>query len=755
MPVPTILTPAFKVFTSNNVESQPSVFASADGRFGVFWSAAVGSENDVRGYVYAGGAIGSDGIGRVNPTDVQGVATSASEVNPSADFNLQSNVVFAYEKVVNGERDIYFNSRSRLADGSYLTTISSELVNSSATAGGQFQPKIAATPVSGFAIAWEDANTTRVNVQVYGPGGFKTGAINSFVANANQMVDSNEIDIFASFDGDFIVSYIGEYNFGPRSCFSVVTTLGSATYQNVFVSSNYTTTASYNVAVARNNVGVSCFAFNEGTDTVIRTFGQLYLPITSNVVLSNASNTGESPRVTALLDGRFLVIYSSTGSGPLVGQIVGVTGILDGNSFVISPTGYQGDLETLADGRVMISWREGGTGNGDIYAAIYDPREAGVELFGTGTDDNYVGSNFADTIEGAGGKDTILAGQGNDVVRAGSGADLVYGGTGNNTIDGGADADIIVGGSGNELLQGGGGPARDTIYGEGGDDRIYAATLAAPALANAQGVLVGGAGNDSLYGSVGADYLYGGADDDSLEGGGGIDVLIGESGSDTMRGGDGNDVFYSGVGTNSMFGDAGDDVFLSEGSADFIEGGSDHNYYYRYAAGSVQITGGAGIDEFVGGVAASNDTFTGGDGQDYAYGGNGDDLLKGNTGDDVLIGQGGNDTLEGGAGVNLLWANDAGNDQVLVNVADGGTQVLEFFEAGGTNDVVRLLGSSLTSFSGIEALRTGIGSVIGGNLLVNAGSGAQLYLNVGANQTAIWFQGVSAYSLTSADFLFG
>jgi hypothetical protein len=110
--------------------------------------------------------------------------------------------------------------------------------------------------------------------------------------------------------------------------------------------------------------------------------------------------------------------------------------------------------------------------------------------------------------------------------------------------------------------------------------------------------------------------------------------------------------------------------------------------------------------------------------------------------------------LEGGAGINLLWANDSGSDEIRVVVSDGGTQVVEFFEGGGATDLVRLLGSTLTSFAGIQNLVTNIGVAQGANLMVNAGSGAQLYLNLGANQTAIWFQGVSAYSLTSADFLF-
>jgi hypothetical protein len=45
--------------------------------------------------------------------------------------------------------------------------------------------------------------------------------------------------------------------------------------------------------------------------------------------------------------------------------------------------------------------------------------------------------------------------------------------------------------------------------------------------------------------------------------------------------------------------------------------------------------------------------------------------------------------------------------------------------------------------------------VQGNNLLINVSYGCQLYLNLGANQSAIWFQGINAYSLTSGDFVFG
>jgi Ca2+-binding RTX toxin-like protein len=418
------------------------------------------------------------------------------------------------------------------------------------------------------------------------------------------------------------------------------------------------------------------------------------------------------------------------------------------------------------------------------------------------------GLNGTDTINGGGGNDTLYAGgsvgctliggSGNDLLYGGDGSDVLYvtelgdlalGGYGNDlvwttvnhtlaslTYEGGISEDlrgvtgsgalfltgnyvanVIVGVEGNDTIVGLGG--NDAVYGQGGNDFLDGG--------DANDTVSGGDGNDIVIlgegddwgyadANAGSDYLYGGNGNDNLVGGtGGIDVLLGQGDNDILSDASGSYTYlYGGTGLNTMTSTAAINVFNSEGSADTMNGGN-ASFYYRLAAGSSLTNGGAGVDQFVGGSAASNDTFFGGANNDYGYGGNGDDYLSGGLGNDVLLGQAGNDTLEGGAGVNLLWASDVGNDQVRVNIADGGTQVLEFFEAGGANDVVRLLGSSLTSFAGIQNLVANLGVTQGANLMVNAGSGAQLYLNLGANQTAIWFQGVSAYSLTSADFLFG
>jgi Ca2+-binding RTX toxin-like protein len=423
------------------------------------------------------------------------------------------------------------------------------------------------------------------------------------------------------------------------------------------------------------------------------------------------------------------------------------------------------------------------TGIGNDTANVITGNSGANLLRGADGDDRLIGAGGNDTVLGDNGNDTLQGGAGVNILNGGEGVDvadlrgstagiflypMTLGGgatiqLGDNTLTSieiisafGEGNDTVVGSQINVILDGSGGndfmlgmPIPDGFSGGTGSD-----------------TLIGGDSDDKLYGyssivsssdpltTPDVDYLYGGNGNDFMRGGLGLSVLIGEQGNDTLVGNGATSYLFSGAGNNLLSSDAQLSVILSEGTSDSMDSSRDA-YYYRLADGTSTVRGGNGVDQFIGGNANSNDSVEGNGGNDFMFGGNGGDLLNGGAGNDVLIGQNGNDTLYGGSGVNLLWANDSGSDQVLVNVFDGGTQVVEFFEAGGTNDIVRLLGSSLTSFAGYEVLKANIGGVVGNNLLVNASSGAQLYLNLGANQTAIWFQGVSAYSLTSSDFLFG
>ncbi|VVQ24541.1 hypothetical protein PS938_05612 [Pseudomonas fluorescens] len=70
-------------------------------------------------------------------------------------------------------------------------------------------------------------------------------------------------------------------------------------------------------------------------------------------------------------------------------------------------------------------------------------------------------------------------------------------------------------------------------------------------------------GNDTLLGGAGNDILFGSGGNDNLDGGKGNDILLGGTGSDTLMGGQGNDILIGGSGGDTFVwkaGDTGNDV---------------------------------------------------------------------------------------------------------------------------------------------------------------------------------------------------
>jgi len=226
------------------------------------------------------------------------------------------------------------------------------------------------------------------------------------------------------------------------------------------------------------------------------------------------------------------------------------------------------------------------------------------------------------------GNDYIFAGRGDDVVLAGDGNDTVYGATGNDYIRGDAGKDFIHGdnfnamsGDGNDTLRGG--DNDDTIYGGNGNDEL-GAVISDPTttfdffVTDFNGFQWGSnsvsyssiyeSGNDKLYGGNGNDTLRGGDGNDSLYGEAGNDLLgsklldnktdmvgtswrkteVGEDGDDFLSGGKDNDTLRGGDGSDTLHGDAGRDHLYagwynggSDGDADYMYGGADHDRFYE------------------------------------------------------------------------------------------------------------------------------------------------------------------------------
>lgn len=132
-------------------------------------------------------------------------------------------------------------------------------------------------------------------------------------------------------------------------------------------------------------------------------------------------------------------------------QLFNANGTKSGTEFRVnlaSATGNQisPTLAALSDGRVMVSWTDGGSG--DVAGQIIAPREAAISFAGTAAADIRVGTRFADALNGLAGRDRLFGGAGNDLLRGGAGRDRLLGGANDDTLNDGLGNDRLTGGAG-------------------------------------------------------------------------------------------------------------------------------------------------------------------------------------------------------------------------------------------------------------------------------------------------------------------
>jgi serralysin len=340
--------------------------------------------------------------------------------------------------------------------------------------------------------------------------------------------------------------------------------------------------------------------------------------------------------------------------------------------------------------------------------------------------------------------------------------------------------DIIWDGGGNDTLDGSQYAMAQYLDLRPGAFSTLGSPTQADTMAIAFGAVIenafGGGGADTLVGSSGDNWLAGLGGADALRGGAGRDTLTGGTGSDTLDGGDGADladfadrteqvafnllinmVVVGGTEFDSLLaiengrGGSGQDFMLGNDLANQLEGGAGGDNVWGFG-GDDSLFGDAGDDIVVGGPG--NDALHGGQGKDWLYGQEGNDAIFGTAtsagGFNVLVGGDGADTMEGGTsgfdyfydGVGVNGVPDAFNDSFVIR-ANTGIKVMNSFENGGVNDVVRLIGTGLTSFAQVQANLSFSGVINGTVLVVDA-------------TTQVWFlNGTQPANLAASDFQFG
>lgn len=449
------------------------------------------------------------------------------------------------------------------------------------------------------------------------------------------------------------------------------------------------------------------------------------------------------------VDGGFTVEAGETLVIPVAALFANDTDA-DGDALSIAAVSGEG-ISLDGGGNVIVQPAPGAAGEASFSYALSDgrggvsvvnvaytvePQRDGVTIAGTGAAESHSGTGLNDTF--------LVIGDG--------GLDQVDGGVGFDRLEGSIHADVIRVASGLANLSG-----LELIDGKEGADRIEATAgsdvldFSALVLRNIEKI-DGGAGNDTIIGSAGADHIYGGTGNDVLAGGagadtfyvvgdGGLDLVEGGAGADTIRGSVYNDVVrvagisagFSGIET----------IDLGEG-VDRIEGGG--------ADDSIDLSNVtlSGVEKIDGGLG--NDHIIGSAGHDVIVGGGGDDLLEGGDGDDVfgLAGDGGLDVVIGGAGFDRI-VGSAYNDVIRitsgmaniigVELIDGGAGI-DRIEATAGNDIIDL---AQTTLVGIERIVAGTGhdwirgSAAGESLTGGAGNDVFVFAAGGGHDTVTDF----------------
>lgn len=394
------------------------------------------------------------------------------------------------------------------------------------------------------------------------------------------------------------------------------------------------------------------------------------------------------------------------------------------------------DLDGGADTDVMYGDAgpdtvRGGLGRDMGYGGTEDDRlEAGDDLLG----DILFGEAGNDTLVGGRGVDLLDGGAGNDSLSGGGLGDLLVGDSGRDTLLGQAGPDVLLGGDDADLLFAFDTSGTDTaavpdwyrLYldllarEQALVDELHAVNdveLKRPNLmpeeraqleARARELslhievaneaesellpyrqvridsLLGGAGDDTLYGSVREDFLGGESGSDTLYYSLGLDTIAGgESPNDddtfVLRGTDGNDAIDFGFDEDT----AGVFLMINGGRVNYqkleIESfavealGGDDTITLRGLAqkvpaqGRIKADGGDGHDTIDASTYEGDTSLMGGSGNDTIRGGRLRDVLRGGAGVDTLTGGSGADDLDGEAGNDVLNGDD-GADSFRVSL---------------------------------------------------------------------------------------
>jgi Ca2+-binding RTX toxin-like protein len=778
---PTEWKPQFKVNTidstmGGNDQTDPVVAGLSNGNIVVVWQGPTdggGQGLDIKAQIY-------DFLGNKVGAEIR-LNTSFffdDQVAPAVAATSDGGFVIAYQDDANGAGT--FDLLAQRFDATGGTVGGFKFVAN--TVAEETAPVITTFSDNSYMVVYEDDNTGSSNIN--GVIVSSAGAIGTEFTIAVDSDNETGPSVDTLSNNNAVVVYQDPFNGDAnnvRIIFEIYDSSGAAVVGETVASTSGVSNREAHVAalagggfvVTWTDPGIDGNSDGIGAAIYDNTGSQVVAPFQVN---NNTAGSQNESRVAALDDGGFVIIWDDDNSDILRGQRFDASGAEVGNQFSMDRLSETApDIAGLSDGRFIVGFeRITPGGNSDIFAQIWDPRDA--TIVGTTGADAIAGRVEGSSISGGIGNDTLGGLNSNDTINGSFGDDLITGGGGNDSLLGSFDDDDIMGDGGDDFIDGGSGS--DLLDGGVGNDEIHGGT-GSDLLKGGGGsdTLFGGDDNDLLNGSTGNDELRGEAGNDTLNGDGGLDTLIGREGNDSLDGGVSNDLLFGGDGDDTLNGNNGVDQVSGQAGNDSVLGGAgDDNVFGKNGddtldgeGGADTLTGGAGADEIFGGTGADtlygingNDSLKGGGGADLLIGGTDDDLLYGDGGDDILQGNAGNDTLgggglfggngedtlNGGGGDDFLWGANQDDtltggpgDDTFTFVLGDDNDVITDFVAGGTDDQIDVsgFGAAFDSFAEVFSAA----SQVGADTVIDFGGGDTITL-----------QNVTLGNLTAADFIF-
>ncbi|MFJ7798405.1 matrixin family metalloprotease [Pseudomonas sp. NPDC096950] len=259
--------------------------------------------------------------------------------------------------------------------------------------------------------------------------------------------------------------------------------------------------------------------------------------------------------------------------------------------------------------------------------------------------------------------------------------DVLKGNALNNVLDGREGVDTMYGGAGN-----------DTYYVDNRDDVVVETGTSATEIDSVFSTvtynLVSSANVENLTLLTNANInAYGNASNNVITGNAGNNILDGDTGADTLIGG------------------AGNDTYVVDNLGDVISETSTLATEIDTVRASLSWTLGANLE---------NLELTG-TGTINATGNSQDNVLTGNNADNILNGMGGLDTLIGGAGDDSYIIDQAGELNLVKEIASQGFDTLILTYDVASNTLIDLTSSALGNFENVTLNGAGAFDVLGNN----------------------------------------